>query len=763
MRRESISLALLAFLLLLAVLCLALNRPPSPRDASVPAADFSAERAMAHEFATAQKPHPIGSADHDRVRDYIVSEFTRFGLSPQIQRTTGVTRLYQTAGSVENIVARLPGTNGRSDALLLAAHYDSVAAGPGAGDDAAGVAALLEALRALRATSPLQNDIIFLITDGEEDGLLGASAFLAEHPWARDVRLALNFEARGNAGVSQMFETSPGNGALIDTLAKSVPHPAASSLTYEIYKRMPNDTDMSVFKKSGVPFLNFAFIGHWEVYHSPLDSPQNLNRGSLQQHGDAALSLARAFGNANPSQLSAEDAVYFTVLGRWFVHYPRGWIWPLAGIAFALLLAASLYAGGAGDATLRGIAKGLLFNLLGVILLALIAYGAVTLLVWLHRRQLPDGNVLQNSFYLLALTALLATLWMAAFRILRKTFTVGNLILGGALLLFLAGLLAAKWLPGGTYIFDWTLLAALLAISFVSPARPDSPSLAHAIVVGLLSIPAVILIVPLVQGFYEALGMSSLGAPAIALVLAILFLALAPAIELILAARPVIVPLAALAAAILFAVWGVRAAPYSAVHPKPSLMAYVLDADSGKALWASSAARADAWTAQYVGANPVRARLSGFYPDWIPTRFLQREAPVFPLPAPEVQLVSSTIPAPNARTMLFKVKSPRHARALYLSAPENEILESWVNGIKLGSPQEARHPGNWWSLSYANVPADGIELKLLVRGPGTLRLFVVDRSSGMPDVPGQSFSPRPADSMPFHSGDAALVRRSFVF
>src|SRR5262249_51178235 len=153
--------------------------------------------------------------------------------SPQIQRSTGVTRLYQAAGSVENVIARLPGTGGRSDALLLAAHYDSVAAGPGAADDTAGVATLLETLRALRALSPLQNDVIFLITDGEEDGLLGASAFVAEHPWMRDVRLALNFEARGNSGVSQMFETSPGNGALMNTLAKSLPHPSASSLTYE--------------------------------------------------------------------------------------------------------------------------------------------------------------------------------------------------------------------------------------------------------------------------------------------------------------------------------------------------------------------------------------------------------------------------------------------------------------------------------------------------------------------------------------------------
>ncbi len=60
---------------------------------------------------------------------------------------------------------------------------------------------------AVRAGPPLKTDVIFLFTDGEEEGMLGASAFVAEHSWARDVRVAANFEARGNAGESELFET----------------------------------------------------------------------------------------------------------------------------------------------------------------------------------------------------------------------------------------------------------------------------------------------------------------------------------------------------------------------------------------------------------------------------------------------------------------------------------------------------------------------------------------------------------------------------
>ena len=761
-RRESLSLALLAFLLFVAALCVAANRPPSPQGASAPAADFSAERAMTHVFGIAQRPHPTGTADHDRARDYVIAEFTRLGVTPQVQRATGIARRYQVAGSIENIVARLSGTSGRSDAVLLAAHYDSVAAGPGAGDDASGVATLLETLRALRAGPPLQNDVIFLVTDGEEDGLLGASAFVAEHPWMRDVRLALNFEARGNSGASQMFETTSGNGALIDVLAGSVPHLSASSLSYEIYKRMPNDTDMSVFRGTPAAFLNFGFIGHWEAYHSPLDAPQNLNRGSLQQHGDSALALARAFGNADLSRLGGGDAVYFSVLNRWFVHYPRRWVWPLAGLLLLLSLAASLYAGGAGDATARGIALGLLANMVGGAFLCLAGYGVVALLNWLHLRKLQDGNVLQNSFYFLGLCALLSVLWLVGFRLLRKKLTAGSLILGGAFLLCLLAVAAAYWMPGAGYVLVWPAAALVLGTFVVSPPRAEAPSLAHAIVIGLLSLPALLVLVPLLQGFFEALGLSTIGGPVIGLALAILFLSLAPAIELVLAPRPFLVPIGFLALTTLFAIWGVVSAPYSGAHPKPSIMLYALDTDSGKALWASSAARPDAWITQFLGTAPARGPLPAFLPPWFPAQFLQHEAPVVSLAPPEAQLVSSA-PSPDARVLTMRISSPRHARVLFLTAPENEILESWLNGSKLGSPQQQPPPAGRWVLGYVNIPAEGIELKLLVKGAGSLKLVAVDRASGLPEIPGQPLPPRPADSMPVHSGDATLVRHTFVF
>lgn len=175
---------------------IALDRPPSPLPEQAPLSVFSAERAVIHLSAIARAPHPINSPEHGAVRDYIVRTLRNFGLAPEVQRTTDVTERNDIAGALDNIVCRLKGSS-QEKAVLLVAHYDSVTAGPGASDDGVAVSALLESARALKSLPQLKKDVIFLFTDGEEKGLLGAHAFVEEHPWAHDVGFVFNFDARG--------------------------------------------------------------------------------------------------------------------------------------------------------------------------------------------------------------------------------------------------------------------------------------------------------------------------------------------------------------------------------------------------------------------------------------------------------------------------------------------------------------------------------------------------------------------------------------
>ncbi|MBI3463074.1 MAG: M20/M25/M40 family metallo-hydrolase, partial [Planctomycetes bacterium] len=189
---------MLLFLVLSAALSIWMLRPPRVVPASAPATEFSAERALAHLQVIAAAPHPIGSPEHGQVRDYLLRELTALGVDPNVQQAPapfvfGV----PTAGVVvQNIFAKLNGSSERK-AILLAAHYDSRPRAPGAADDGAGVAALLETVRALRSGPPLENDVMVLITDGEEAGLLGARAFVGEAEHIENVALVMNFEARG--------------------------------------------------------------------------------------------------------------------------------------------------------------------------------------------------------------------------------------------------------------------------------------------------------------------------------------------------------------------------------------------------------------------------------------------------------------------------------------------------------------------------------------------------------------------------------------
>uniref|UniRef100_Q01VK7 Peptidase M28 n=1 Tax=Solibacter usitatus (strain Ellin6076) TaxID=234267 RepID=Q01VK7_SOLUE len=317
-------------------------RPPSrpePAPAGAPPREFSAARAMAHVRAIAQRPHPLKSADHARVRTYIAGQFEELGTPAGLQ-IMPVTFRGDTI-VLQNLVARLAGS-GSTRPIMLAAHYDSTRHGPGAGDDAHGVAVLLETLRALRAGPPLRNDVIFLVTDGEEAGLLGASAFAKEHPWRQEPGVVLNFEARGTGGQATMFETSAGNEWLIRNLQAAAPWANATSFAYEVYRRMPNDTDLTVFKRAGLAGLNFAFIEHPEWYHHSQDDPEHLDLRSVQEQGDYALSLARQFGGVDLRRAASGDAVYFPTRLTGLIVYSGWWVLPLALMTVLALVLAVL-------------------------------------------------------------------------------------------------------------------------------------------------------------------------------------------------------------------------------------------------------------------------------------------------------------------------------------------------------------------------------------------------------------------------------------
>lgn len=322
-------------------------RTPAPAALDAPAETFSAGRALVDIETIAQRPHPVGTADNARVRDYVKARMTSLGLAPRLQAATSLARevygedAWIVGGAVENLVGVLPGKDPGAPALLLMAHYDSVPGSPGAADDTTGVAAVLETVRALKTRGTPQRDVIVLITDGEEAGLLGARAFFAEDPLRKRAGLVINAEARGNGGRANMFQTGPDNGAIVAAFARTASRPVSNSLAVFLYENMPNDTDFSVSKDAGLSGLNFAFIGRQFDYHSATSTVANLDKGSVQHMGDQMLAAAAEFAFAPGLPGKAPDAVYSQTFGDNVLHYPAwaGWLLLvaiMAACAFAL-------------------------------------------------------------------------------------------------------------------------------------------------------------------------------------------------------------------------------------------------------------------------------------------------------------------------------------------------------------------------------------------------------------------------------------------
>ena len=320
--RHPLALMLIGLLVLLGVL--RSYSAPGPVGADVPDVEFSAIRAEAilRDLLQENRPHVAGSEANAVVRDRVVAQLEAAGYGPEIQSRFQCNPALGSCSPVENIVAVKQGTDGRH-ALLVTAHYDSGWAGPGAADDGAALAAILEIARMAADYPPYANDIVFLLSDAEESGLVGARAFADHHPLFEKVRTVINLEARGVSGPSAMFETGEGNRSLIRVYSKNVERPSANSLVYEFYKTMPNDTDYSVYKGEGVMGLNFAFAGGVALYHTALDEPDHLDLGSLQHHGDNAWAMINALGDRDLSRVGAkEDAGYIDLFSMTLIHYP---------------------------------------------------------------------------------------------------------------------------------------------------------------------------------------------------------------------------------------------------------------------------------------------------------------------------------------------------------------------------------------------------------------------------------------------------------
>lgn len=710
---------------------------------------ISIDRAMSHVHTMATEPHPTGSERNRQVREYILNTLKSFGYAPEIQEAISIDA-YNTACYLENIIASKKGDKS-SGAVLIVGHYDSVRQGPGASDNLAAVAAMLETARSLW-NMPVLNDVIFLFTDGEEIGLKGARAFVDKHPLAGDIGVVLNFEARGISGPSIMFETGGKNGALIRSLARTA-FPVAYSWSYEVYSLMRNNTDFSVFKNKGIQGLNFAFIGGgFTHYHRMLDTAENLDVRSLAHHGNYMRSLVTSLSRLDLSGIEEQNRVYFRLPGV-FVHYQYRLVPPItAGITGFFILVC-----GVGFTRKKLKILKVLSGILSLPLLLVTASGlvycswrAIRLFHPQYYEVFSDGGY-SAIWYIWAFSLLTVLVCLLLLGWIAKRIGAANLF-AGLLCAWCAGsVLSAFFVPGGSYMFAWPLLFGSCALYLLIRTSSSSPvPLSTVFIQLILALPVIVLVSPVIVLIFEAMGLNLAFVTATVLTVLVLSM-MVPLVEVVQGKgwewlSGVLGGL--VIAALLGGSWFSR---FDEEHPKAVNFRYHLNSDLDRGLYVvDKDSNVGDWLPMpFVGVTSEER----------PSRFLSEKqkvakATAYPGSGAKSSLIAVDRGAgSNSAAYTLRLDGDVAYWGMLVRATRNSVAAAWLDG----EPLRVRE--GQLKLRLQSFPPQGYTLRVEIDSTGPLVLDTMTwrglESDMVPDLPH-----RPAYMVPH--GDLFTVEKSII-
>lgn len=673
------------------------------------ASGFKVQNAFLHLRVIAREPHPIGSLANEAVRNYILRTLRRLPVEVSEQRTSVTTHMAgSTAGAtVRNVVCRIPGRDAQQSAIALVAHYDSGPSSPGASDNGASVAALLETARALASGPLLRRDIYLLFTDGEEHGLLGAEAFVREHPAAKRVGVFLNFDARGTRGPVLLFQTSGRNGATVGQFADGVLYPSGHSLFSTLSQLLPNATDAIPLAASGAQTLGFAFAEGIEHYHRPTDSVNELSPVTLAQVGAYATELARHFGQLEGLPQPATDCVYFDLLGRWLCHYANQWA---AGLGVFCALA-WVYLARRSERPRRILWRGLATGAMTLGMALLCGFAVPVGFTFLCAALMSESRWV-NSAPWVGLSALLITVGTLALWQLRtlRSMPQRDLVLGMLGVAAVVALLLGWFVPGASAVWQWSTATLLLTSLWQthrchgSQATSSWPLLIAIVINALLTVPVVAM----------ALRLAGPVLTLVPVLIGLLHLALL---------LPVLLPEVTR--------WGQRTA-YGLILVGLCLLVGILGSGG----------------TQTVTVNLATTRGRPPTPTSIEVQRLSGDATVRTL---NVRMAAADgtrcvnlqqLSGPKVSTLTVNNKPVSH---MVRFSPELDEL-----GVRIMSGSRSR---SGYRFSYCNLENDPLDLGLRVHGPGTTELRVTE------DV---DETARPTEGTPSTSVDAQGISERWV-
>lgn len=761
MKKNYSTLFSVLFILGILGLLFATMMPQWTTNDEVPLSEFSTQRALEQVKNISREPHFVGSENHDVVANYLVKELQKMGLETSVQEGFSFSD-WGTLTKCKNILARINGTDG-DKALLLLSHYDSAphSFSHGASDAGSGVATILESVRAfVYNKKPHKNDIIILFSDGEELGLSGAALFVTEHHWTKEVGLVLNFEARGSSGPSYMLmETNGGNAGLIkDFVAANPKYPVTNSLMYSIYKMLPNDTDLTVFREeANIQGYNFAFIdGHYN-YHSAQDDANHLSKNTLEHQGTYLMPLLNYFSNADlKTTQSSEDDIYFSIPYT-LVSYPFDWVLPMVIIAFVLLLILIFVGIAKRILSFGEIAKGFI-PLLG----SLIVAGIITFFGWeLLLKMYPQYNDLLNGFtynghdYIAAFVLLSLAVCFVFYQIFSVKKLTMNHYVAPLFIWIILNFAIAFYLKGAGFLIIPVFGGLIMLASFVITQKSNWKLNL------LFSIPTLIIIAPFIQMFPIGLGLKVLFGSAVLTVLA--FVLLLPVFGSF--TRKGMSSLLLFLAAIGFFVKAHYSSGYELGKAKSNSLVYILDADTNKATWATYDTNLDEWTKTYLGENPKAAKdLNSLS---LPSKYnsgftFTADAPMKELAKPTIEFLKDSVAGTN-RYLKIRITPNRKVNRYDVFTKEDLDIQNFkANGLSVLGQKGSKYERKGKKvLSYYVVDQLPLEIEFNVPSSSILDLDLLENSFDLMNNPLFSMAKR-ADWMmptPYVLNDAVVIKQ----
>ena len=262
----------------------------------------------------------IRTPGHKRARRFLCANLKHLGLAPYAGDSF---ELPHGAGDNElvNIIAVAPGLNRTEPPVLIGAHYDTFGPLPGADDNAASNAILLEIGKSL-VQSPAACDVVLAFFDGEELGcvqksLMGSTKFYEEQS-TRPVRCGLILDLVGHdvpiQGLeSTMFVTGMESSATWSQLLKNSEPEVGLHWATVLDSYVGSLSDHHVYVTNKEPFLFFS-CGRWAHYHQASDTFEKLNYAKMAIFKDALLSVIRSIASVIPERMvydSTEDELFF--------------------------------------------------------------------------------------------------------------------------------------------------------------------------------------------------------------------------------------------------------------------------------------------------------------------------------------------------------------------------------------------------------------------------------------------------------------------